>query len=123
MPGSSPQSKKKIISALVPILVLAVIWFSPVPAGLSPQAWKMFAIFLATIVGILALIAGTIRKTTHEVLTLQRTETAEPEEPFFMGKLGSSTMPHKRNPQVCENVIALTRNIRSIAPVAVEAMN
>ena len=54
MAGSSPQSKKKIISALVPILVLAVIWFSPVPAGLSPQAWKMFAIFLATIVGILA---------------------------------------------------------------------
>jgi adenylosuccinate lyase len=40
-----------------------------------------------------------------------------------MGKVGSSTMPHKRNPQVCENVIALCRCVRSQAPLAVECMN
>ena len=91
--------------------------------GVPEIAWHTARDHIAEFVGILALIAGTIGKITHEVLTLQRTETAEMEEPFFMGKVGSSTMPHKRNPQVCENVIALTRNIRSIAPVAVEAMN
>ena len=72
--------------------------------------------------GILAMVAATLGKITHEVLTLQRTEIAELEEPFFMGKVGSSTMPHKRNPQVCENVIALTKGVRALAPLAVEAM-
>ena len=58
----------------------------------------------------------------HEILTLQRTEILELEEPFFMGKVGSSTMPHKRNPAVLENVLALLRNVRSIAPSIVESM-
>ena len=44
------------------------------------------------------------------------------EEPFFRGKVGSSTMPHKRNPAVLENVLALCRNVRSIAPSIVESM-
>ena len=39
-----------------------------------------------------------------------------------MGKVGSSTMPHKRNPAVLENVIALCRNVRSAAPTIVESM-
>lgn len=39
-----------------------------------------------------------------------------------MGKVGSSTMPHKRNPAVLENVLALCRNVRSIAPSIVESM-
>ena len=38
------------------------------------------------------------------------------------GEVGSSTMPHKRNPAVCENVLALCRNVRSIAPSIVESM-
>ncbi len=70
----------------------------------------------------LALCAGTLARIAHEVLTLQRSETLELEEPFFMGKVGSSTMPHKRNPQVVEGIIAVCRNVRSIAPSIVEAM-
>ena len=64
----------------------------------------------------------TQKRMNHEILTLQRTETLELEEPFFMGKVGSSTMPHKRNPAVLENVLALCRNVRSIAPSIVESM-
>lgn len=86
-------------------------------------AWHSARDHIAEFINLLALIASTVAKISHEVLTLQRTETAELEEPFFMGKVGSSTMPHKRNPQVCENVIALTRSVRSIAPLAVESMN
>lgn len=85
--------------------------------------WHVARDHIAEFISILALVAGTIGKITHEILSLQRTEINEVEEPFFMGKVGSSTMPHKRNPQVCENVIALTRSIRSMAPLAVEAMH
>ncbi|MDR2819120.1 MAG: adenylosuccinate lyase [Desulfovibrio sp.] len=85
-------------------------------------AWHTARDHIAEFVGLLALVAASVSKIAHEVLTLQRTEIGELEEPFFMGKVGSSTMPHKRNPQVCENVIALTRSVRALAPLAVEAM-
>jgi adenylosuccinate lyase len=91
--------------------------------GVTPVHWHSTRDHIAEFMSLLALIAGTLTRITHEVLTLQRTEVGEVEEPFFMGKVGSSTMPHKRNPQVCENVIALCRLVRAQAPVAVECMN
>ena len=85
-------------------------------------AWHVARDSQAEFVSALALIAGTLGRINHEILSLQRTEILELEEPFFMGKVGSSTMPHKRNPQVLENVLALCRNVRSIAPSIVESM-
>ncbi|MDY4280078.1 MAG: DASS family sodium-coupled anion symporter [[Pasteurella] mairii] len=43
----------KVLAALIPIVIAVIIWFIPVPEGLTPQAWQMFAIFAATIVAIL----------------------------------------------------------------------
>ena len=85
-------------------------------------AWHVARDNQAEFTNVLALCAGTIGRINHEILTLQRTEILELEEPFFMGKVGSSTMPHKRNPAVLENVLALCRNVRSIAPSIVETM-
>ena len=85
-------------------------------------AWHVARDSQAEFVSVLALCAGTLGRINHEILTLQRTEVLELEEPFFMGKVGSSTMPHKRNPAVLENVLALCRNVRSIAPSIVESM-
>lgn len=85
-------------------------------------AWHVARDNQAEFVSGLALCAGTLGRINHEILTLQRTEILELEEPFFMGKVGSSTMPHKRNPAVLENVLALCRNVRSIAPSIVETM-
>ena len=85
-------------------------------------SWHPSRDHIAEFVALQALIAGTIGRIAHEILSLQRTEICEVEEPFFMGKVGSSTMPHKRNPQVCESVIALTKIVRAQAPLAVEAM-
>lgn len=85
-------------------------------------AWHVARDNQAEFVSVLALCAGTLGRINHEILTLQRTEILELEEPFFMGKVGSSTMPHKRNPAVLENVLALCRNVRSIAPSIVESM-
>lgn len=76
----------------------------------------------AEFVNMLALCAGTLGRINREIFTLQRTEVLELEEPFYMGKVGSSTMPHKRNPQVLENVLSLCRNVRALAPTVLEAM-
>ena len=85
-------------------------------------AWHVARDGQAEFVNALALCAGTIGRIAHEIFTLQRTEILELEEPYFVGKVGSSTMPHKRNPAVLENVLALCRNVRGIAPTIVEAM-
>ena len=85
-------------------------------------AWHVARDNQAEFVSVLALLAGTLGRINHEIFSLQHTEILELEEPFFMGKVGSSTMPHKRNPAVLENVLALLRNVRSIAPSIVESM-
>ncbi len=48
------MSQEKLLRWSVPVLVLVGLWLVPVPEGLKPQAWHMFAIFAATIAGILA---------------------------------------------------------------------
>ncbi|MBO8167878.1 MAG: adenylosuccinate lyase [Thermoanaerobacteraceae bacterium] len=83
-------------------------------------AWHVARDGLAEFVCIAGLVASTLGKIANEVVNLQKTEVAEVEEPFMMGKVGSSTMPHKRNPMICENIIALTRIVRAQAPLALE---
>ncbi|MDO5531535.1 anion permease [Sutterella sp.] len=48
------MDKTKLIRWAVPAALLVIIWLCPVPEGLKPEAWHMFAIFVATIAGILA---------------------------------------------------------------------
>jgi len=61
----------------------------------------------------LANVATTLDKIGIEVRTLQRTEIGEVEEPFGSRQVGSSTMPHKRNPIKSEQVCGLARVVRS----------
>jgi adenylosuccinate lyase len=61
----------------------------------------------------LALIAATLEKIAIEIRHLQRTEVREVEEPFAGEQRGSSAMPHKRNPVVCEQISGLARLVRS----------
>lgn len=68
----------------------------------------------------LALIASSIEKIALEIRHLQRTEVAEAEEPFTEGQKGSSAMPHKRNPIGAENLMGLSRVVRSNALAALE---
>lgn len=68
----------------------------------------------------LALIAASLEKFATEIRTLQRTEIREVEEPFAAGQTGSSSMPHKRNPEKCERVAGLARVIRGYAVTALE---
>ncbi len=90
--------------------------------GVPVVAWHVARDSQAEFMNMLALAAGTLGRINREIFTLQRTEVLELEEPFYMGKVGSSTMPHKRNPQVLENVLCLCRNVRALAPTMLEAM-
>jgi adenylosuccinate lyase len=74
----------------------------------------------AHFVSTLALIAASLEKFATEIRSLQRTEVREVEEPFNEGQTGSSSMPHKRNPELSERVCGLARLIRGHSITALE---
>jgi adenylosuccinate lyase len=69
---------------------------------------------------ILAVIGASLEKFATEIRHLQKTEVLEVEEPFGNGQKGSSAMPHKRNPVICERICGLARLLRGNAQVALE---
>ncbi|NDE62532.1 MAG: adenylosuccinate lyase, partial [Cyclobacteriaceae bacterium] len=66
---------------------------------------------------VLAIVASSLDRMATEVRLLQKTEGREVEEPFAKGQKGSSAMPHKRNPVVCERISGIARVIRANALV------
>jgi len=77
----------------------------------------------AEYVQVLALVAATLEKIATEIRSLQRTEIREVEEPFgkpgYVTK-GSSSMPHKRNPELTERICGLARLVRGHSVTALE---
>ncbi|OGC06194.1 adenylosuccinate lyase [candidate division WOR-1 bacterium RIFOXYA2_FULL_36_21] len=88
------------------------------PARISSQILQRdrHAEYLSSI----AIIGGTLEKIALEIRGLQKTEIGEVEEPFKKGQKGSSAMPHKKNPIVCERICGLSRLLRGNAIVAME---
>jgi adenylosuccinate lyase len=68
----------------------------------------------------LAICGCSLEKFATEIRHLQKTEVLEAEEFFSKGQKGSSAMPHKRNPIVCERIAGLARLLRSNALAAME---
>lgn len=71
---------------------------------------------------ILAIIATSCEKITQEIRHLQRTEIHELAEPFLSDQKGSSAMPHKKNPIICERICGLARVVRSYAEAGLQNM-
>ena len=88
------------------------------PAPISSQIVQRdrHAQFMTT----LAIMAGSLEKFATEIRNLQRTEILEVEEPFQAGQTGSSAMPHKRNPELCERICGLARLVRGHALTSME---
>ena len=88
------------------------------PAPISSQILQRdrHAQFITT----LAIISSSLEKFATEIRGLQKTETREIEEPFSAGQTGSSAMPHKRNPELCERICGLARLVRSYALTSME---
>ncbi|MBN2120840.1 MAG: adenylosuccinate lyase [Candidatus Omnitrophica bacterium] len=78
-----------------------------------------FAYFLS----LLSLLGSVTERFATEIRHLQKTEVKEAEEPFYKGQKGSSAMPHKRNPIVCERICGLARLLRSNMLSAFENIN
>jgi len=70
----------------------------------------------------LGMLASTSGRIAREVALLMTTEVGEVGEPQPPATVGSSTMPHKRNPQLSQDVIAITAQVRALVPLALEGM-
>jgi adenylosuccinate lyase len=86
------------------------------------SAWHVARDRGAEFLSTMALIGGTLARIADEIRSLARSETEELEEAFTMGKVGSSTMPHKRNPEISEQVVVLARLIKANAGLGFEGM-
>jgi len=77
---------------------------------------------LTEYVTLLGLLAATSSKIGREVYELMKPEFGEVEEPVPPGTVGSSTMPQKRNPKLCQDIVAAAAELRALVPLALEAM-
>ena len=89
----------------------------------SPNtAWHASRDRFAEYLSVLALISGSLARIADEIRCLARNEIGEMEEPFHLGKIGSSTMPHKRNPELCEQVVVLAKLIKAQAMLGYDGL-
>jgi adenylosuccinate lyase len=97
-------------------IACAKLGLAPAPISSQIVQRDRHAQFVTT----LAIIASSLEKFATEIRGLQRTEVREVEEPFEAGQTGSSAMPHKRNPELCERICGLARLIRGHAVTSLE---
>ncbi len=74
----------------------------------------------AMLMCVLGLIAAAAEKIALEIRHCQRSEVLELEEPFAKGQRGSSAMPHKKNPILCENISGLARLVKGYITQAMD---
>lgn len=90
--------------------------------GVADINWQPARDRFAEYVNVLGLVSSTLAKIANEIIILEHTEIGELYEPFSAGKVGSSTMPHKRNPSSCEAVVGASRALRYNVPYMLESM-
>ena len=71
---------------------------------------------------IFALLATTLAKMANEIFQLQKSEIGELREPSPEGSVSSTTMPHKKNPVICQRIVVLSRHVRYLTGTIVESM-
>lgn len=85
-------------------------------------SWHASRDNFAELASFMGILGSTLAKVANEVFHLQKTEFTELEEPFNKGKVGSSTMPHKRNPSLAQNIVTMSRILRQNVPLFLESM-
>ncbi len=93
-----------------------VLGLKPAPVSSQIIQRDRYAQYMTT----LAIVASTVEKIATQIRHYQRTEVREAEELFHKGQKGSSSMPHKRNPVLSENLCGLARLVRSNSIAALE---
>ncbi len=85
-------------------------------------AWHVARDRVAEFLSTLALVSGGLANIGNEIIQLAKSEVGELAEPFERGNIGSSTMPHKRNPELSERVVVLSRLVKQAATLGFEAL-
>jgi adenylosuccinate lyase len=96
--------------------VAKAMGLKPEPVSTQVIPRDRHAMFFAT----LGVVAASMERLAIEIRHLQRTEVLEAEEYFSAGQKGSSSMPHKRNPVLSENLTGLSRMVRAYVTPAME---
>lgn len=113
---SGPVGTHATVSPKIESVVCERLGLTPAPASNQVIQRDRHAQFVTT----LALIAASLEKFATEIRGLQRTEIREVQEGFPVGQAGSSSMPHKRNPELSERVCGISRLIRGYAVTSME---
>src|ERR1700745_3802372 len=112
------RAKERLIRARAEVATCAISGavgtFEPVSTQVIPR--DRHAMYFAT----LGVVASSVERLATEIRHLQRTEVLEAEEFFSEGQKGSSSMPHKRNPVLSENLTGLARTVRAYITPALE---
>jgi adenylosuccinate lyase len=109
--GTFAQVDPRVEAYVAEKMGLAV---EPISTQIIPR--DRHAMYFAT----LGVVAASAERLATEIRHLQRTEVMEAEEFFSEGQKGSSSMPHKRNPVLSENVVGLARMVRAYVVPALE---
>jgi adenylosuccinate lyase len=109
--GTFAQVDPRVEAHVAKKMGLAV---EPVSTQIIPR--DRHAMYFAT----LGVVAASVERLATEIRHLQRTEVLEAEEFFSEGQKGSSSMPHKRNPVLSENLVGLARMVRAYVVPALE---
>jgi adenylosuccinate lyase len=109
--GTFAQVDPRVEEHVARAMGLAV---EPVSTQVIPR--DRHAMYFAT----LGVVASSVERLATEIRHLQRTEVLEAEEFFSEGQKGSSSMPHKRNPVLSENLTGLARTVRAYVTPALE---
>jgi adenylosuccinate lyase len=109
--GTFAQVDPRVEAHVAKAMGLAV---EPISTQIIPR--DRHAMYFAT----LGVVASSAERLATEIRHLQRTEILEAEEYFSEGQKGSSSMPHKRNPVLSENVVGLARMVRAYVTPALE---
>ena len=113
---SGPVGTHATVPPQIEARVCHHLGLNPAPASNQILQRDRHAQYVTT----LALIAASLEKFGTEIRGLQRTEIREVSEPFPKGQPGSSSMPHKRNPELTERVCGIARLIRGFALTSLE---
>ena len=113
---SGPVGTFATVDPRVEAYVAAKLGLAPEPVSTQVIPRDRHAAFFSA----LAIVASSVERLATEIRHLQRTEVREAEEYFSPGQKGSSSMPHKRNPVLTENLTGLARLVRSAVIPALE---
>ncbi len=88
----------------------------------SPASWHTSRDTIAETAAFFSILSGTLEKIANEIFQLGKNEISELHEPLPSKAISSSTMPHKRNPVLCQRISVLARHARSLTSVVFDSM-